>query len=351
MPGNKGNQFFMFSQNESSPGVTDLRISGEIGNSYWSDTVESEFVSRLDAVTSDTLRVRINSPGGEVFAGFNIFNNLKNHKSKVEIEILGLAGSVASVVAMAGDVVRMPRTAAIMIHNPWSPHASGESKNLRSTADALDSMKEMALSAYLSKAKISKEEISEMMDRTVYLTAEEALEKGFIDEILDHGEGVEVDGEMLNCGGVKFQMSAFRNFPKEKFLNNKAKPVQPGIKETGGVVKMTKQELMQQHPELFKEVIGIGIVQERERLQAIDRLPAVTGAEGIVMKAKYDEIQTASEVAIKLLEENTRVGKAYMSGVQADMKAGANVVTATAQVTDEQKLIDDAVAMMRGDKK
>ncbi|MGL6131696.1 MAG: head maturation protease, ClpP-related [Fusobacteriaceae bacterium] len=334
--------FFMFTQSGTDSNVTELRIEGEVGTEWWNDTSERMFVNKLDSIESGTIKLTINSPGGEVFAGLSIFNNLKKHKAKIEVDVLGLAGSVSSVIAMAGDVVRMPRTAAIMIHNPFVPYTSGESKDLRKRADALDKMKEMALAAYLTKAKISKEEISELMDRTVYLTADEALEYGFIDEIIESDEGITIDGEMLNCAGTTYKMSAFNGFPKEKFPN-KIK-----TNQTGGEV-MTKQELMQQQPELFKEIIAVGIMQERERLQAIDKLPAIQGAEAVVMKAKYEDMSSAQELAVKLLEENARIGTIHMNGIQSDLDT-ITLKPAVNQVNEEQKLIDDAVAMMRGGK-
>ncbi|MGL5901558.1 MAG: head maturation protease, ClpP-related [Cetobacterium sp.] len=334
--------FFMFTQSETDSNVTELRIEGGVGTEWWNDTSERMFVNKLDSIESGTIKLIINSPGGEVFAGLSIFNNLKKHKAKIEVDVLGLAGSVSSVIAMAGDVVRMPRTAAIMIHNPFVPYTSGESKDLRKRADALDKMKEMALAAYLTKVKISKEEISELMDRTVYLTADEALEYGFIDEIIESDKGITIDGEMLNCAGVIYKMSAFNGFPKEKFPN-KIK-----TQQAGGEV-MTKQELMQQHPELFKEIIASGIMQERERLQAIDRLPAVQGAEAVVMKAKYEDMSSAPELAIRLLEENARVGAAHMSGIQNDLEPN-KIPPAINPANEEQKLIEDVVAMMRGGK-
>ncbi|MGL6169164.1 MAG: head maturation protease, ClpP-related [Fusobacteriaceae bacterium] len=334
--------FFMFTQSGTDSNVTELRIEGEVGTEWWNDTSERMFVNKLDSIESGTIKLTINSPGGEVFAGLSIFNNLKKHKAKIEVDVLGLAGSVSSVIAMAGDVVRMPRTAAIMIHNPFVPYTSGESKDLRKRADALDKMKEMALAAYLTKAKITKEEISELMDRSVYLTADEALEYGFIDEIIESDEGITIDGEMLNCAGTIYKMSAFNGFPKEKFPN-KIK-----TNQTGGEV-MTKQELMQQQPELFKEIIAVGIMQERERLQAIDKLPAIQGAEAVVMRAKYEDMSSAQELAVKLLEENARIGTIHMNGIQKDLDP-VTLKPAVNQVNEEQKLIDDAVAMMRGGK-
>lgn len=330
----------MMTPNTDFPNVTEMRINGEIGSTWWDDVIESEFLKELDSVTTDTIKVIVNSPGGEVFAGFSIYNNLKSHKAKIEVEIMGLAGSVASVVAMAGDVVRMPKTACIMIHNPWTPYTSGEASDLRSRAAALDSMKDMAISAYLTKAKITKEEISGMMDETVYLTAEEALEKGFIDEIIDYGEGVQVNGDTLKCAGAQFKMSALRNFPKEKFLSNKEK--------IGGSEEMNKNKLMQEHPELFKEIVSLGIMQERERLQAIDKLPVLSGTEEMVMNAKYSEMATAPELALKLLEESTKAGKKHMENLKEDMEPGKEIGTVKTEMADEERLVADAVAKMRG---
>lgn len=342
------NKFFMFNQTDT-PEVTELRINGVIGSTWWDDVVEQEFINKLDSVESKKIIVKVNSMGGEVFAGFSIYNSLRGHKADIEVIVEGMAGSVASVIAMAGDTIKMSKTAAIMIHNPWTSGARGESKDLRSRADALDKMKEMALEAYLTKAKISKEEISKMMDETVYLTADEALEKGFITEIIDYGAGVVIeDGEILNTGIEKFQMSAFKDFPKEKFLNIKTKEEKQKKQEGEKERMMTKEEFMRTYPDLYNEVINEGITKERQRLQAIDELPIGKGSEAIVMEAKYKNYLSAGDAAVAILKHNSSIGKEVLKDIKEDLKGNETIETSKTEVEDktEEQMVDDVVAMM-----
>ena len=91
----------------------------------------------LDGITAPTIRVRIDSPGGDVFDGLAIYNDLISHQARVEVEIVGLAASAASVIAMAGDSVEIAPAAFVMVHRSWS-FALGNAGDLRHTADVLD---------------------------------------------------------------------------------------------------------------------------------------------------------------------------------------------------------------------
>src|SRR5690606_20024488 len=99
----------------------------------------------------ETLNVFINSPGGSVFQGQAIYNILKRQKARVNVYIDGLAASIASVIAMAGDTIFMPKNAMMMVHNPWT-FSIGNAQDLRKEADTLDKIRETLIEAYLSKA-------------------------------------------------------------------------------------------------------------------------------------------------------------------------------------------------------
>lgn len=131
----------------------------------------------------DTLEIEINSPGGSVFAGSEIYTALKKHKGKVIIDITALAASAASVIAMAGDIVRMSPTAQMMIHNVSSV-GSGDYRDMEHLAEVLKQANETIASAYILKTGKTKEEILKMMDSEKWFTAEQAKEQGFIDEIM-----------------------------------------------------------------------------------------------------------------------------------------------------------------------
>lgn len=136
----------------------------------------------LEKVTAKTIEVYINSYGGEVAEGLAIYNALKRHKAKVKTYVDGFACSIASVIAMAGDERYMYPTSLLMIHNAWT-YASGNSADLRKVADDLDIMTSSSIKAYKEHVNISEEEIKELLDNETWLTADEALEKGFITKI------------------------------------------------------------------------------------------------------------------------------------------------------------------------
>ena len=131
----------------------------------------------------ETIEVEINSGGGSVFAGSEIYTALKNHKGQVNVSIVGLAASAASVIAMAGKTVKMSPTAQFMVHNV-SAQGKGDYRDMQHMADILKTANETIASAYILKTGKSKDEILAMMDKETWLTAEKAKEYGFIDEVM-----------------------------------------------------------------------------------------------------------------------------------------------------------------------
>lgn len=160
-------------------GVAEVLIYEEIGG--WGISAK-EFAQDLkDLGTVNEITLRINSPGGSVFDGNAIFNQLKQHKAKVTAHIDGLAASMASVIAMAADHIVMPENALMMIHNPWTV-SIGNAEELRKDADLLDTIKRTLLTAY-GRSAMTDDEISEMMDAETWLTGADAVEMGFADEL------------------------------------------------------------------------------------------------------------------------------------------------------------------------
>ena len=151
------------------------------------------------------INLRINSPGGSVFDGNAIFNQLKQHPARVVATIDGLAASMASVIAMAADHIVMPENALMMIHNPWMV-SMGDAVELRKNADLLDTIKTTLLGAY-GRSMMTDEEISQMMDTETWLTGADAVEFGFADELA---------GEMAMAACAKFdQLAQFSKTPEQ----------------------------------------------------------------------------------------------------------------------------------------
>lgn len=154
----------------------ELSILDEIGIYGTSAEAFINDVKEYDDVES--INLTINSPGGSVFDGLAIYNYLSSHKAKVNIEVLGIAASSASVIAMAGDTITIPEDGFLMIHSPWSG-AVGDADEMRSTADVLDKIQETLINIYVKRTGLDKEVITDMVNKETWLTGSEALELGF----------------------------------------------------------------------------------------------------------------------------------------------------------------------------
>lgn len=177
----------------TTPGTLDLYIYGDVesdGEDWWtgqtipSETSASHFRDELAKYPDvHDIHVYINSYGGSVFEGTAIYNQLRRHPAQVTVHIDGFACSIASVIAMAGDRVIMPRNAMMMIHNAYL-YAVGNAAELRKAADDLDAINRGNRQAYLQKSggKLSETELCELLDAETWLTAEDCIRLGLADE-------------------------------------------------------------------------------------------------------------------------------------------------------------------------
>ena len=165
----------------------EIWIYGDIGESWYEETTSAkDFVKEIDALTADEITVRINSVGGSVPDGLAIYNAIRRHSAKVTVCVDGMAMSIASLIAMAGDSVEMAENAVLMIHAPWMVVA-GNSAELREHADHLDTWAEAMAASYVAQSSKSKDDILALLTdgKDHYFTAEEALAEGFIDSVVE----------------------------------------------------------------------------------------------------------------------------------------------------------------------
>lgn len=143
------------------------------------------------------INIYINSHGGSVFEGTAIYNQLKRHPAHKTVYVDGFACSIASVIAMAGDTVIMPKNALMMIHNMWMGTV-GNAAELRKAADDLDIINAAGRQAYLQKAagNLSEETLAQMMDAETWLTAEQCIQYGLADQF------AEQEADMSNAGQI-----------------------------------------------------------------------------------------------------------------------------------------------------
>ena len=207
----KEKKFWSFQAKGDKSG--DLLLYGEISSvSWWGDEVTpKEFKKDLDALGDiDILNIYVNSPGGDVFAAQAMVSMLKRHSAEKNVYVDGLMASAATFFIGVGKVY-MPSNAMMMYHNP-SSIVWGNAIDMRKMADDLDKIRESMLSVYREKTGKTDEELIEILDAETWLTAEEAVEYGFADELEEAKKvAASISNTLLIFNKVQTDMSKFRH--------------------------------------------------------------------------------------------------------------------------------------------
>ena len=190
--------------------VTEINLYDEIG---FFGVSAAQMRRLLDQVHTAKVLLRINSPGGDVFDGIAIHNDLQAHPAEVTVRVTGIAASAASLIAMAGDRIEMFGNAFLMIHNAWAL-AIGDKQVMRDLADTLEQIDGALASTYAQQTGKTAKEIGKMMDAETWLNGEKAVEQGFADAVVSGAPDAK----------ARFDLSGFRNLPREL---DTAEPIQP----------------------------------------------------------------------------------------------------------------------------
>ncbi|MFC7817562.1 head maturation protease, ClpP-related [Streptomyces sp. NPDC057367] len=159
----------------------EVMLYDEVGG--WLGATADEFINDLRGITASNILLRVNSPGGQVYEGIAIANALRSHPASVTVQVDGIAASIASVIAMAGDRVRMMPNAMIMVHDA-SGLTVGNAADHRDTADLLDKISGNIADAYAARAGGTRDEWRQVMVAETWYTAEEAVAAGLADEVV-----------------------------------------------------------------------------------------------------------------------------------------------------------------------
>ncbi len=200
--------------------TADIYIYDEIGG--WGISARRFTEDLISLGNLSHINLHIHSPGGEVFDGIAIYNQLKNHSATITVFIDGLAASMASVIAMVGDTVIMPKNAMMMIHKPWGV-SWGDANDMREYADLLDKLENVLIPAYVAKTGKTTEEITAMLEQETWLDGDECVEHGFADKVI---EPVKAMASLTSKRIEEFSSmpSAIKNQIKPK---NTTSPTQP----------------------------------------------------------------------------------------------------------------------------
>ena len=165
---------------------TTISMFDVIGEDGWTGggITANRISAALRSIGNKDITVRINSPGGDMFEGIAIYNLLRAHRAKVTVEVLGWAASAASIIAMAGDVIRMGLGSFMMVHNAWGM-VIGNRHDMREAASLFDGFDAALADIYEARTGMARVEIERLMDAGTFMTAAQAVECGFADAVDD----------------------------------------------------------------------------------------------------------------------------------------------------------------------
>jgi len=181
----------------------EIWLYDEIGDSFWGEGITAKtFQKELNALGKvDTINLHINSAGGDVFDGLSIYNQLKAHPAAISVSVDGLAASISSIIAMAGDTINIAQNAMLMIHDPVGG-ARGGADEMRRMAALLDTVKGNLAQTYVDRTGNRRDQIEAWMADETWLTADAAVQHGFADIVTSASNVTAI-----------FNANAFRNVP------------------------------------------------------------------------------------------------------------------------------------------
>lgn len=341
-----------------------INIKGDIiSNDYawiydwmeWDYTSPRQVEKELAKANGDEVLILINSGGGSVFDGYEIFNLIKGYNGKTIAKIVGLAASAASFIAMAADKVQASALSQIMIHRATNGN-QGNAPSHHDNANFLEQVDNTIVKAYTMRNGKDENEMLELMNKTTWFTAEEALENGIVDEIVNDkcikpmafnaldGEKHEMINKLIELGSVE-------NI-KKALLENKClgqKVVNSAIDNTNkGGNTMELEDFMEKEPALYNQIVENAqkeaVTNERARIASINAL-AKPGTEAQI-KDGIEKGLNAGEVAINILNAQTALNNAQLENMEKDAENSglANVDTSNApqqtEATDKEQSVN-----------
>ena len=347
----------------------ELLLYGAISSqqSWWEDRVTpQQFNAELAALGEvPEIIVRINSGGGDVFAANAIFTRLKDCSAKITVKIDGWAASAATIIAMAGDSIKIARNGVFMIHDPamtvWDTfHA----EDFEKMAQELKVIKQSIVNTYAMKTGKGEEEIETLMAEETWWTGDAAVENGFCDELMfEESSTVVENSSKIVVNSVPIDVSLFKTIPKQllnsphsqgDLINSEQteKKEETKVGEPENKIK-TVNELKASYPNLVKEIRDAAVAEERERIKGIENL-AKGKYDTIATDAKFEHPISAQEMAVKIIEEQNKQGGDYLEGRKKDAEdSKANEVYGESgeQGKDPENVFEAAINKLFPDKK
>lgn len=166
--------------------AAEILIYEDVGFSWFGGVTAKDFAEQLKALGAvDQIDVRINSYGGDVFDGLAIYNQLMTHKAKVTTYVDGIAASIASIIAMAGEEIHMAEAGFVMVHDAWGVGV-GNARELREFADRLETVTSSLADVYVARTGKTLAEVRGWMMAETWFNSADALKNGFATKVIDN---------------------------------------------------------------------------------------------------------------------------------------------------------------------
>lgn len=338
----------------------EILLYGSISSqqSWWDDRVTPALFNQELAALGDVpeIVVRINSGGGDVFAANAIYTRLKDHKAHITVKVDGWAASAATIIAMAGDTIKIASNGVFMIHDPsmtvWDTF---KAEDFEKMAQELKVIKQSIVNTYAAKTGKETEEIETLMADETWWTGDAAVENGFCDELMfENSQTVVENSKRLIVNEVPIDVSGFKTLPTMildsphnagSLDNSEKNKEEKNMAENNTTTKPTPittvEALETAYPDLVASIKNNAAAEERKRIKDIKDM-ALDGFENIVEDAMFDNPVTAEQAAVKIINEQKKQGTQYLADRDADVTdAQTNKVGADSSEKGRKDVVDE----------
>lgn len=323
-----------------------------------------KFADELGKVTDGEVELEINSGGGSVYAASEMYTMLKDSGYKTVGKILGMAASAASFLATGCNRLLISPTAQMMVHNATS-WQEGDYQAMDHASEFLKNVNKSIMNAYHLKSKQPFDKLKELMDKETFLTAEQAKELNFVDEIMFVDGNTPLNSISLENGMIPAELiNKMMNKSSELkglgvqnnlLINQNSETNVKNTQEEENTL-MTLEELKNNHPDLYEQVYNFGLEDgkkaENSRIKEIEDL-AIPGMDNLVNDAKFKKNQTAAQLAVEIIKNQKAQGANYLQNIKIDTEVVNNLGNpqddSINQLDNKDNKVDNEVAKLIAD--
>lgn len=313
-------------------------------------------LDNLDGVTA--LTIRLNSVGGDYYAGLAIRNRIRDLNIRVDTINDSLAASAGSIIMQAatcGGKRKCYASSNMMVHGV-SGFLCGyyNMSDLKKNIKNLEAADKAAAIAYAESGTVSEEDAKAAMDAETWLTGQEAVDMGFADEVISLGQQEDMtltEDFQMQAGGKVMSAGWLRNYATLPKNVNRV-PALPEKKEEKTMEIKNAEQLRAAYPEFvasienaaaeraqgnLQEQLSSAVAAERERIKSIDEIAASVNDAALIDEAKYDKPMTAEQLAFQAMKKQAQLGNAMLGGMKADSAASNTAKVAGQPAADPEE--------------